>query len=91
MNGLKIIVTASWVSGWRWEFLRPGKTPSKSAGRKGTRRDWKRRHPRGLRWRYGAVEPDHMLRTGDKIICTPHQAAALRAATTPPQQEGAEP
>jgi hypothetical protein len=59
-------------------WLRP-KVPSKRVGRKGTRRDWKRRNP--PQWLYGYREPeDVLILAGHTIIATPRQAEALRQA-----------
>jgi hypothetical protein len=73
-----LVIVPTWVSGWRWTRLHSGKAPSKAQGRKGTRRAWKRAHPRGIRWRYGPVEPDHVLKVGGRVLCTAAQAKALR-------------
>lgn len=59
--------------------VRP-KVPSKQAGRKGTRRLWKRRHP--PHWTYFYREPDDVLVLHDRtVIVTPLQADYLRRAT----------
>lgn len=63
----------------RGERVRP-KVPSKRHGRKGTRRDWKRRHP--PRWTYFYREPEDVLVLHNRvIIATPIQADYLRRGT----------
>lgn len=80
LGGIDVIVTATWVTGWRWTWLGdPRRTPPRLEGRKGTRRQWKRAHPHGWRWRHGPVEPDHVLEIAGKVYCTAAQYAALKA------------
>lgn len=63
----------------RGPWVRP-KVPSKAAGRRGTRRAWKRRNAPHYVWFYR--EPDDVLVIhGRTIIATPQQADALRRAT----------
>jgi hypothetical protein len=80
-DGLKIMVVDTWASGYAWRLLRPGRCPTKRQGRPGTRKAWKRKHPVGLRRRYGPIEPDDMLRIGDKLYCTARQSEALQHAS----------
>jgi hypothetical protein len=62
----------------RGPWVRP-KVPSKRNGRKGTRRQWKRRNPPHFEMLYR--EPDDFLVIhGDTIIATPRQADAIRRA-----------
>lgn len=82
-GGVRVFVVPSWVHEVQglWITLRPGRCPPKGQ-RKGTRRQWKRANPRGLRFRRisVAVEPDHFIRGPGAIYCTAAQAAKLRAA-----------
>jgi len=60
----------------RGPWLRP-KVPSKACGRKGTRRQFKRKNPPCFIWFYR--EPsDVLVLYGRTIIATPSQADALR-------------
>lgn len=59
-------------------WIRPGRVPSKRAGRKGTRRAWKRRHPPHWLWAY--EEPKDVLRFADTIIATPRQHDFIKRA-----------
>jgi hypothetical protein len=60
----------------RGPWVRP-KVPSKARGRKGTRRQFKRKHPPCFIWLYR--EPtDVLVLHGRTIIATPGQADALR-------------
>lgn len=62
-------------------WLRP-KVPSKRSGRKGTRRDWKRKNP--PHWLMAYREPEDVLVLyGRIVIATPLQEDALRKATKP--------
>lgn len=63
----------------RGPWRRPGRVPSKLAGRKGTRRGWKRRHQPGWTWLFR--EPDDALQFGRKIMVTPRQWDALKTMT----------
>jgi hypothetical protein len=92
-GGLQFTIIPTWEQGFAWRFLSAGKrVPTKAAGRKGTRRAWKRKHPVGLRWRYGPVEPANMLRMGDRVIMTHRQHAAVMAAiSTGNARDGASP
>lgn len=59
-------------------WIRP-RVPSKGAGRKGTRRIWKRRHPPHRVYLYR--EPDDVIVLyGHMIIATPRQADFFRRA-----------
>jgi hypothetical protein len=61
------------------------KVPSKARGRKGTRRQFKRKHPPCFIWLYR--EPtDVLVLHGRTIIATPSQADALRRSAL--QREG---
>lgn len=61
-------------------WMRPGRVPSRAAGRKGTRRAWKRSHPPDFVMRYR--EPDDVLIIGEqRIIATPRQYAAIQRMT----------
>jgi hypothetical protein len=64
----------------RGPWHRPGRVPSKAAGRKGTRRAWKRAHPPGWIWLYR--EPEDVIQVGRRIIVTPRQWDALKRMTT---------
>ena len=65
----------------RGPWVRP-KVPSKRAGRKGTRRAWKRRNTPHYVMLYR--EPtDVLVIGGTRIIATETQADALRRATVP--------
>ena len=65
----------------RGPWVRP-KVPSKAAGRRGTRRAWKRRNAPHHVMLYR--EPDDVLVIhGRTIVATPLQADALRRATRP--------
>ena len=59
-------------------WVRP-KVPNKRAGRKGTRRMWKRRN--APHYVYCYREPSDVLVLGTTIIATPQQADFLRRAT----------
>jgi hypothetical protein len=68
----------------RGPWVRP-KVPSKARGRKGTRRQFKRKNPPCFIWLYR--EPTDVLALhGRTIIATPVQADALRRAAL--QREG---
>lgn len=58
--------------------VRP-KCPSKAKGRRGTRRNWKRRNP--PHWVYGYREPDNVIQFNGLTIVTPRQYRAIMAAT----------
>ncbi len=60
-------------------WIRPGRVPSKHAGRKGTRRAWKRLHQ--PHWLWAHEEPSDVLQLGDMLIVTPRQNYALRRAS----------
>lgn len=60
----------------RGPWVRPGRVPSKAAGRKGTRRNWKRKHQPGYTWLFR--EPDDVLMFLGTIIVTPQQWDALK-------------
>jgi hypothetical protein len=81
MNGLRIYIQQAWVtrpvSGW----VRYRQPPIPPRGkRKGTRRQWKRAHPQGLRWRTWQVEVDDhpILQTRDSLIMTQNTERRLR-------------
>jgi hypothetical protein len=59
--------------------VRP-KVPSKAAGRRSTRRNWKRRHPPHFVMLYR--EPADVLCLRGTIIATPAQADVIRRQTT---------
>lgn len=64
----------------RGAWVRP-KVPSKTRGRKGTRRAWKRKHSPHYLMHYR--EPtDVLVFAGRTIIATPQQADALRRQTS---------
>lgn len=75
--GLSVHVVETWETGYAWRSYRQGPVPPRGV-RKGTRRQWKRAHPQGLRWRMGPVEPGAMLRTGDTLYCTQRQYYAIK-------------
>jgi hypothetical protein len=82
---LRFVVVPSWITHQEkhWITLRPGRCPPK-AQRNGTRRQWGRAHPRGLRLRWITIydEPDHAIRTPTgEVYCTARQYAAIKAAT----------
>lgn len=63
----------------RGPWVRP-KVPSKHAGRRGTRRSWKRKNAPHYIWLYR--EPADVLILHDRlVIATPAQADVLRRAT----------
>lgn len=75
-------VVPSWITHQEkhWITLRPGRCPAKGK-RKGTRRQWGRANPRGIRLRWVTVydEPDHAIRTADgTVYCTARQYAAIK-------------
>lgn len=81
---LSFRVVPSWITHQEkhWVFLRPGRCPPRDR-RKGTRRQWGRANPRGLRLRWVTVydEPDHAIRIADgTVFCTARQYAAITAA-----------
>lgn len=57
--------------------------PSKLAGRRTTRRIYKRKHPPYRIWLYREPE-DVLILLGRTVIATPLQAEALRLALVPP-------
>lgn len=60
-------------------WIRPGRVPSKLAGRRGTRRAWKRKHP--PHWLWAHEEPTDVLVIQDRtVIATPAQYYAIRKA-----------
>lgn len=76
-------VVPSWITHQekQWITLRPGRCPPRGE-RKGSRRQWGRANPRGLRLRWITVydEPDHAIRTTDgTVFCTARQYAAIKA------------
>lgn len=72
--GVQVIVTDHLPRSIIWTRPRP---PSKAKGRKGTRRAWKRANPPALRPEGPPLGP---YQYGRKIICSPDQLDALRAA-----------
>lgn len=72
-----IRVVPSWVRAWVYHGP-PGRCPSKAAGRRGTRRDWKLRHGWRSGWRYQTVEPDHVLRFEHYVLMTQRQFDSLK-------------
>jgi hypothetical protein len=64
----------------RGPWVRPGRVPSKLAGRKGTRRAWKRAHPPGWVWYYREPE-DVLVLDGRTAMVTPRQWDALKRGT----------
>jgi hypothetical protein len=66
----------------RGPWARPGRVPSKCAGRKGTRRAWKRAHPPGWTWLYREPE-DVLVLNGRSAWVTPRQWDGLKRMTTP--------
>lgn len=82
-DGFKLMIVPSWippVTEWQWIVLRGSRPPSKR-WRRGTRRAWKRAHPKGLRWRPVSIpqEPEHVLKINDTIFCTRQQYCVIRA------------
>ena len=66
----------------RGPWQRPGRVPSKLAGRKGTRRAWKRTHKPGWVWFYR--EPTDVLMLPNRMaIVTPRQKAELMRMPVP--------
>jgi hypothetical protein len=59
--------------------------PSKLAGRKGTRRSWKRAHPPGYVWLYREPTDTIVLtvRHQRTVIVTPRQWSELKRLTQP--------
>ncbi len=64
----------------RGPWVRTGRVPSKLAGRKGTRRAWKRKHQPGFTSLFR--EPDDVLQFGRTVMVTPRQWDALKKMTT---------
>lgn len=79
-TGLRMLIVPSWEHGYTFRYCNPGRRPTKREGRKGTKRAWKKTNPRGLRWRWGRIEPKEVLFTPDRIFCTAAQAAELEQA-----------
>lgn len=79
-HGLAVTIVPPWTQGYAFRYYHPARRPTKAEGRKGTKRAWKKAHPRGYRWRWGKVEPKEMLLTPDRVFCTANQAAELKRA-----------
>jgi hypothetical protein len=80
--GLRIIVADAWVTRTEWRWVRFVQPPVPPRGkRKGTRRQWKRAHPQGLRWRPLQIEVDDhpIMRTPDTLIMTARTKRLLDA------------
>ena len=60
----------------RGPWQRPGRVPSKLAGRKGTRRAYKRAHPPGWTWLYR--EPTDVIKFARTVVLTPQQWRAVQ-------------
>lgn len=83
LGGLKVIVAPAWVTRTVWGWKRFTQPPIPPRGqRKGTRRQWKRAHPQGLRWLPWQVEVDDhpVMRTADMLIMTERTKRRLEAA-----------
>ena len=63
----------------RGPWIRPKPMPSKRAGRKGTRRAWKRANPPRWSWLYR--EPTDVIVFQGRAILTPHQYRTLEPQT----------
>lgn len=79
--GLKVIQTPSWAykTERHWRALPLGQIPAGTSPRT---------HSRRRQWMVGydvriPIEPDHVIRMHDTIICTPTQYSALKRAMRP--------
>lgn len=77
-NGLRIVIVDSHLLPAAQVWTQPGRVPSKAAGRRGTRRAWKRAHPPRLVDRPDL--PRQMMRRGDALYVDQIGADRLKAA-----------